>query len=347
MTWPTSPRSDRARRRHPHRRRAHPDRGARGAARRPPAPGRRPGGGRYPGRAGLDPRRPRAASAARSSPTPRASNSRCSTPTRGGSSGCACAACRRRAATGRACATVPEARRLLRVRAGARVDDAAVPARGRTWRRSPAGGATGSPLCSGVGAAAALPPVDLTPLLLVVVSRPVVARRRQRRPGRVVPARLGASASAFFSPASIGSPRRCLSISTGSGGWCRSPRPGCRPALRSTSALALLAARLARARLRAAGDGAGLRLCRRLERAEWVRGHALTGLAVEPRSAMPGRAGFPARSAMLQSTAWVGIYGLSFRDRPRRLVAGAARRAVAWRRGPRRDAGRRRSRPGC
>ena len=52
--------------------------------------------GRYAGRAGLHPGRARAETRRDHRPSRRASSSRCSTPIRGGSSGCGCAVCRRR-----------------------------------------------------------------------------------------------------------------------------------------------------------------------------------------------------------------------------------------------------------
>ncbi len=305
-----APQSDRARRRHPDRRCAHPDRGARGAARHPAAPGRRPGGGRYAGRAGLRPSPAGCRSAARSSPTRPASNSRCSTPTRGASSGCACAACRRPAARTGA-AAVPEAT-VCRVRPGLAGRHAALPARRRTsaaltgWRRY------GLAFVLGVarrrGAAAGRSDAGRCWSSFPGLS---VARRRQRRRLARRSGSAGSSASDFFSPGSTGSPRRCLSTSAGSGGWCRSPRPGCRPVLRSISGWPCSRPGCSRDSLRSAGDRAGLRLCRRLERRRMAARPCLHRLAVEPdRLCLVGRLSGRARDAAEHRL--VGIYGLSF-----------------------------------
>ena len=178
------------------------------------------------------------------------------------------------------------------------------------------------------------------------VSRPVVARRRQRQPWPRRSGSAGSSASAFFSPASIGSRRRCLSTSPGSGGWCRLPRPGCRPDLRIYIGLALFAARLAVKYLRLPATARVCAFAVAWSVAEWVRGHALTGLPWN----LIGYAwsgGFPGALAMLQSDRLGRHLRAQLRDRARRLVAGAARRAGIGAGGPRRDAGRRRSPPGC
>src|SRR6266481_3932509 len=101
---------------------------------------------------------------ARSSPIPTASNSRCSMPIRGASSGCGCAVCRPRpAARGR---PVPETS-VLRVHPGARVETPLCRLAQELgalsgWRRYGLGFALGALL------AGALPPVDLTPLIFIV-----------------------------------------------------------------------------------------------------------------------------------------------------------------------------------
>src|SRR5579875_365366 len=102
-------------------------------------------------------------SAARSSPIPPASNSRCSTPIRAGSSGCACACRLPRRPRGIAAMTEPA---LLRIQPGARVETPLVRFAQQLggmvgWRRY------GLAFLFGVSAAGALPPIDLTPLLAV------------------------------------------------------------------------------------------------------------------------------------------------------------------------------------
>ena len=246
--------------------------------------------------------------AARSSPTRAGSNSRCSKPIRGGSSDCACAACRQRTARWRA--TQCLRRPLFRIQAGL----AGSTRRCAGWRRRIAAltgwRRYGLAFVLGGCAAAALPPFDLTPLLAVAFPGLLWLDDGSAGPGRRSGS-AGSLVSAFFSPGSTGSPRRCLSTSTASGGWCRLPRLGCRRPLRFISGW----------RCSRPGSRADTCICRRRRgysplpspgaRPNGSRGHALTGLPWN----LIGYAwsgGFPAALAVLQSVAWVGIYGLSF-----------------------------------
>ena len=71
------------------------------------------------------------------------------------------------------------------------------------------------------------------------------------------------------------------------------------------------ATNLARQISATAGRGADFAFAIAWSAAEWVRGHAFTGLPWN----LIGYAwsgGFPGAMLMLQSVAWVGIYGLSF-----------------------------------
>src|SRR3954470_11081643 len=106
-------------------------------------------------------------SGAKSSHIPTASNSRCSTPIRGASSGCVCAVCRQLPAREKPArgSPVPDFW-LLRADPGARVETplcrvAQEFAALTGWRRYGLGFLLGALL------ATALPPVDLTPLVLV------------------------------------------------------------------------------------------------------------------------------------------------------------------------------------
>ena len=121
---------------------------------------------------------------------------------------------------------------LFRVQAGSRVDtplcrlaDGLAGFSG--WRRY------GLAFVLGAGAAAALPPFDLTPLLAVVFTSLLWLDDGSANPWASF--RLGwVFGFGFFSPGSIGSRRRCLSTSIVSGGWCRLLRRGCRRDLRCT-----------------------------------------------------------------------------------------------------------------
>ena len=108
--------------------------------------------------------------------------------------------------------------RRLRVQPGARTGDAAVPHRAGIGGARAAGGATVTAFALGAllaaGAAAGRSDAgDLHRLPALSVARRRQRRRRGPRPGSAM-----SSGSAFSSPASTGSPRRCSSTSPGSGG---------------------------------------------------------------------------------------------------------------------------------
>ena len=245
----------------------------------------------------------------------RASNSRCSTPTRAGSSACGCAACRPQrngAATARAPAMPEVEAAALRVRPGARMatplcrlaQELGEPDRlAALWRWR---------CCLGALLAAALPPVDITPLAFVVFPAAALARRRQPdavgvraarlclRPRLFVAGLYWIAAALFVDIAQfwwalpfavLGLPAvlRCVH---------RRWRWGCR--------------RSRRARLQAVGDWPA---------SASLRCYGPRRVAARPSlhrafrgtwSAMPGPAAFPARWRCCRATAWIGIYGLSF-----------------------------------
>src|SRR6266446_903751 len=242
---------------------------------------------------------------ARSSPIPAASNSRCSMPIRGASSGCGCAVCRPRpAARGR---PVPETS-VLRVHPGARVETPLCRLAQELgalsgWRRYGLGFALGALL------AGALPPVDLTPLIFIAF--PGLLWLDEGSAGPWASARLGYVFGLGFFVAGLYWIAAALFVDIARFWWALPFAVLGLPALMAFyPAAALLVTAFATARWRLSAD---LRICLFAVAwcaAEWGRGHALTGLPWN----LVGYAwsgGFPGSLLVLQSVAWIGIYGLS------------------------------------
>jgi apolipoprotein N-acyltransferase len=198
---------------------------------------------------------------------------------------------------------------LFRVQAGARVDtplcrlaDGLAGLSG--WRRY------GLAFVLGAGAAAALPPFDLTPLLAVVFPGLLWLDDGSTGPGASF--RLGWVFGFGFFLAGLYWIAAALFVDIDRFWWLVPFAVAGLPAgFALYIGLALLATRLGK-------DYLGLPATARIfafaitwSAAEWARGHALTGLPWN----LIGYAwsgGFPGALALLQSVAWVGIYGLSF-----------------------------------
>jgi apolipoprotein N-acyltransferase len=203
---------------------------------------------------------------------------------------------------------VPEAS-LLRVRAGARTDTQlcrlAVGLAGISgWRRY------GLAFLLGIAAAAAMPPTDLAPLLAVAFPGLLWLDD-----GSTTPAASFALGCAFgfgFFLAGLYWIAAALFVDIARFWWLVPFAVAGLPALFALYVgLALLAVHLAARYLRLPATARVFAFAVAWSVAEWVRGHALTGFPWN----LVGYAwsgGFPGAIALLQSVAWVGIYGLSF-----------------------------------
>src|SRR3954453_13980851 len=277
--------------------------------------------------------------AARSSRTRTASNSRCSTPIRGASSGCGCAACRRLPARARSAKEKPAREPpvpdfwLLRADPGARVDAplcrlAQELAALTGWRRYGLGFLFGALL------AAALPPIDLMPL--VFVAFPGLLWLDEGSAGGWASARLGYAFGLGFFAAGLYWIAGGFFVDIARFWWAVPFAVFGLPAflaLFSAAVLGLVSSATRRLRLTPAA-----RVCLFAvlwSAAEWLRGHVLTGFPWNLVGYV-WAGGFPGALAMLQSTAWIGIYGLSFltvlaASLPS-LLGGTSLRPLPWRR---------------
>jgi apolipoprotein N-acyltransferase len=198
---------------------------------------------------------------------------------------------------------------LFRVQPGSRVDAplcriAASVAELRGWRRH------GLAFGLGIAAVGALPPVDLTPVLAIVF--PLFLWLDDGSDGPGASFRLGWVFGFGFFLAGLYWIAAALFVDIGRFWWLVPFAAAGLPAgFAIYIGLALLATGLA---ARALDLPPAARICAfaiAWSGAEWVRGHALTGLPWNLLGyAWSG--GFPGSLAVLQSTAWVGIYGLSF-----------------------------------
>ncbi|HEY3908833.1 MAG TPA: apolipoprotein N-acyltransferase [Stellaceae bacterium] len=198
---------------------------------------------------------------------------------------------------------------MLRARPGSRVDTplcrlAAEVAALRGWRRY------GLAFVLGVAAVGALPPVDLTPVLAIVF--PLLLWLDEGSIGPGASFGLGWVFGFGFFLAGLYWIAAALFVDIDQFWWLVPFAAAGLPAgFALYVGLALFATRLA---VRFLHLPAAARVCAfavAWSAAEWVRGHALTGLPWNLLGyAWSG--GFPGSLAVLQSTAWVGIYGLSF-----------------------------------
>jgi apolipoprotein N-acyltransferase len=172
------------------------------------------------------------------------------------------------------------------------------------WRRY------GLAFLLGICATATLPPVDLTPLLLVAF--PALLWLDEGSPNAWASFRLGYAFGFGFFVAGLYWIAAALFVDIATFWWLVPVAVAGLPAAFAIYiASALLAANLAVKYLRLTGFSRVLAFGIAWTVAEWVRGHAFTGLPWN----LIGYAwsgGFPGAILMLQSVAWIGIYGLSF-----------------------------------
>jgi len=203
---------------------------------------------------------------------------------------------------------MPEAS-VLRVRPGSRIETPLCRLADRLavmsgWRRY------GLAFLLGVCATATLPPVDLTPLLVVAFTGLLWLDEGSTGPWASF--RLGYAFGFGFFISGLYWIAAALFVDIASF-WSLVPvgAAGLPAAFALYAGLALLAANLTVAHLRLPGAARIFAFAVAWTAAEWVRGHAFTGLPWN----LIGYAwsgGFPGAILMLQSVAWIGIYGLSF-----------------------------------
>ena len=172
------------------------------------------------------------------------------------------------------------------------------------WRRY------GVAFLLGVGAVAALPPVDLSPLL--VVAFPGLLWLDEGSSGPSASFGLGYAFGFGFFVAGLYWISAALFVDFATFWWLVPIAAAGLPALFALYAgVALLAINLASKHLRLSGTARVFGFAIAWTAAEWLRGHAFTGLPWNLiGSTWSG--GFPGAIAVLQCVAWIGIYGLSF-----------------------------------
>jgi apolipoprotein N-acyltransferase len=198
---------------------------------------------------------------------------------------------------------------LLRVQPGSRVE---TPLCGLAHRLAAMSGWSryGLAILLGVCATATLPPIDLTPLLLIAF--PGLLWLDEGSAGPWASFRLGYAFGFGFFVSGLYWIAAALFVDIASFWWLVPIAAiGLPAAFALYAGLALLATNLAVKHLRLRGAARVVAFAIAWSAAEWVRGHAFTGLPWN----LIGYAwsgGFPGALVMLQSTAWIGIYGLSF-----------------------------------
>src|SRR5271166_2143521 len=172
------------------------------------------------------------------------------------------------------------------------------------WRRY------GLAFLLGVTAAAALPPVDLVPLLAVAFPALLWLDDGSSSPGASFG--LGYAFGFGFFLAGLYWIAGALFVDIATFWWLV---PVVAAGLPAAFALyvgtALFATKIAVNHLRLPGTARIFAFAIAWTAAEWIRGHALTGLPWNLIGSV-WSGGFPGAIAVLQSVAWVGIYGLSF-----------------------------------
>jgi apolipoprotein N-acyltransferase len=172
------------------------------------------------------------------------------------------------------------------------------------WRRYATALALGALL------AAALPPVDLTPLIFVVF--PLLLWLDDGSSGPWASARLGYVFGLGYFVAGLYWVAAALFVDIATFWWALPFAVAGLPALMSCYvALAMYAAAQARLHLKLSGLSGICAVAVALSTGEWLRGHMLSGLPWNLVGYV-WAGGFPGALAMLQTTAWIGIYGLTF-----------------------------------
>jgi len=203
---------------------------------------------------------------------------------------------------------VPEAS-VLRILPGSRVETPLCRLARRLgsmsgWRRY------GVAVLLGICATAALPPIDLTPLLLVAFTG--LLWLDDRSSGAWASFRLGYAFGFGFFVSGLYWVSAALFVDIAHFWWLVPiAAAGLPAAFALYIGLALLATNLSVRHLRLSGAARIFAFAVAWTVAEWVRGHAFSGLPWN----LIGYAwsgGFPGAILVLQSVAWVGIYGLSF-----------------------------------
>jgi apolipoprotein N-acyltransferase len=172
------------------------------------------------------------------------------------------------------------------------------------WRRY------GLAFLLGVGAAASLPPVDMSPLLLVAFVGLLWLDEGSARPRASFG--LGYTFGFGFFLTGLYWIAAALFVDIAAFWWLVPiAAVGLPAAFALYTGSAVLLVNLATNHLRLPGTARIFLFAIAWTAAEWVRGHAFTGLPWNLiGSTWSG--GFPGAIAMLQTAAWVGIYGLSF-----------------------------------
>ena len=172
------------------------------------------------------------------------------------------------------------------------------------WRRY------GVAFLLGVSAVAALPPVDLSPLLFVAF--PGLLWLDEGSAGPSASFGLGYAFGLGFFVAGLYWISGALFVDIATFWWLVPIAAAGLPALFALYVgIALLATNLATKHLRLSGTARVFGFAIAWTAAEWVRGHAFTGLPWNLIGSTWSGA-FPGAIAVLQSVAWIGIYGLSF-----------------------------------
>lgn len=198
---------------------------------------------------------------------------------------------------------------ILRIRPGVRIETplsrlARFFAAASGWRRY------GLAFLLGVLLAGTMPPVDLSPLIFIAF--PGLLWLDNGSAGAWASFRLGYVFAFGFFVAGLYWIAEALFVDIARFWWVLPFAVAGIPAVLSLlPAVALGLTALATRRMQLAGVARVCLFAVLLSAAEWVRGHALTGLPWN-LSGYAWAGGFPGAIALLQTTAWVGIYGLSF-----------------------------------